>query len=140
MVHIQSGGTYQIVNVKSETTLDLSGGDNKSIIGYGWHNGDNQKWIFENNGSWTIKSAGSGQYLAVEGDPNRDGVPIIAASDPFQWDIWPDEKEPDHYRIFAPGTEKNFDLSDHGNVAPGTIIQLWQKTPGKNQTWEFKDI
>ena len=36
-------GTYMLINDKAGNVLDLSGGDNKSIIGYDWHGGDNQK-------------------------------------------------------------------------------------------------
>ena len=39
-----SGHTYFIINKKSESSaLDLSGADQKSIIGFGFHGGDNQK-------------------------------------------------------------------------------------------------
>jgi hypothetical protein len=38
-----SEGTYFIVNKKAGNALDLSGGDNRSIIGYDLHNGENQK-------------------------------------------------------------------------------------------------
>ena len=44
MAGIQSGGVYKLVNAKAENVVaDLSGGDNESVIGYGWHGGDNQK-------------------------------------------------------------------------------------------------
>jgi len=135
MAQIQSGETYKILNVKGRTIVDLSGGDNKSIIGYDDHGGPNQQWTFENTGSgWTIRSAGSGKYIGIEGDPN-DGTPLIAVDEPVVWDIWPDERDNSHFRIFAPNTTKNFDLSDHGSSTPGTKVQLWDKTPGKGQTW-----
>ena len=38
-----SGKTYFIINKKSNTAFDLSGKDQKSIIGFGFHGGDNQK-------------------------------------------------------------------------------------------------
>ena len=43
MAQVQAGQTYRLVNLKAGNVLDLSGGDNKSIIGYEWHGGDNQK-------------------------------------------------------------------------------------------------
>lgn len=43
MAQVQSGATYRLINAKAGNVLDLSGGDGKSIIGYDWHGGDNQK-------------------------------------------------------------------------------------------------
>lgn len=36
-------GTYKVVNVKGGTALDLSGGDNRSIIGFNVHGQGNQQ-------------------------------------------------------------------------------------------------
>jgi len=56
------------------------------------------QWTFENNGSgWTIKSAGSGKYIGIEGDAD-DGTPLIAVDNPYVWDIWPDERDNSHFR------------------------------------------
>ena len=38
-----SGNTYFITNKQSGTALDLSGDDQRSIIGFDLHRGDNQK-------------------------------------------------------------------------------------------------
>ena len=38
-----TGKTYFIINKKANTAFDLSGKDQKSIIGFGFHGGDNQK-------------------------------------------------------------------------------------------------
>lgn len=43
MSQIVAGGIYKLINAKAGNALDLSGGDNKSIIGYDYHDGDNQK-------------------------------------------------------------------------------------------------
>ncbi|KAI0263606.1 hypothetical protein BC834DRAFT_844475 [Gloeopeniophorella convolvens] len=88
-----SPGQYKLTNAKSETTFDLSGGDNRSIIGYSFHDGENQKWQFEqqSDGQWLIRSAGSGKYIAFDGEA-KDGAPIVAVDEPSQrWDIWPEE-------------------------------------------------
>ncbi|KAH7925979.1 carbohydrate-binding module family 13 protein [Leucogyrophana mollusca] len=138
---IQSGHTYKLINVKGGTALDLSGGDNRSIIGYGFHNGPNQEWLFEQHegGHWTIKSVGSGKYLGLEENP-RDGVSVLAVSNPYRWDIWPDDEDLSVYRIFASGTQFNIDLSDHGNPTPGTEIVVWWKWNGRNQCWRVEPI
>ncbi|EPQ52998.1 ricin B-like lectin [Gloeophyllum trabeum ATCC 11539] len=139
MASIQSGQTYKIVNVMGGTCMDLSGGDNKSIIGFDYHDGGNQKWIVEQQqgGQWTFKSAGSGLYIGIEQQPG-DGVPLVVAPSPFHWDVWPDEQDPSTFRVFVPNTSQNWDLSDHGNSAPGTKVTLWGKWEGKNQTWRFE--
>ena len=36
-------GVYKVVNVKGGTAMDLSGGDNKSIIGFTVHGQGNQQ-------------------------------------------------------------------------------------------------
>jgi len=43
MPQIQSGSTYVLINGKSGTALDLSGSDNKSIVGWTKHGGTNQQ-------------------------------------------------------------------------------------------------
>ncbi|CAL1702567.1 unnamed protein product [Somion occarium] len=136
---IEEGHKYRLVNAKSGTTLDLSGGDNKSLIGYDWHGGENQKWILERQGSgWTFKNAASGLYFSVEGNA-EDGSPVTASENPTQWDIWPDEEDGSVYRIFLPNTRFNIDLADHGNPTPGTLVTLWNKWhPGVNQCWRFE--
>lgn len=81
MAHVQSGGTYKLINAKGGTVLDLSGGDNRSIIGYGFHGGDNQKVrtciqeaalnvdadLFDYSGSWSgrVKATTSGIRAVV---------------------------------------------------------------------------
>ena len=40
---VESGKLYRLVNGKAGNVLDLSGSDNKSLIGYDWHDGQNQK-------------------------------------------------------------------------------------------------
>ena len=43
MESIQSGGIYKFINVKAGNCMDLSGGDGVSVIGFHYHDGDNQK-------------------------------------------------------------------------------------------------
>ncbi|KAF7986861.1 hypothetical protein HWV62_12590 [Athelia sp. TMB] len=137
---LSSGQRYKFTNVKGGTILDLSGGDNRSLIGYEDHGGDNQRWILENgnDNQWFIKNAQSGQYINVDGQP-QNGAALIVGGDQFVWNIWPDERDQSHFRIFDPNTDLNFDLADHGNPTPGTKVQLWDKTPGKGQTWIIEE-
>ncbi|KAI0270586.1 carbohydrate-binding module family 13 protein [Gloeopeniophorella convolvens] len=136
-------GIYVLTNAKSDTTFDLSGGDNRSVIGYSYHGGDNQKWILiqVSDGQWLIRNVGDGKSLAFEGDA-RDGAPVVASEDGIAWDIWPDEAgNPDEFRICVHDTRFCVDLSDHGNPTPGTPVTLWWSYPeGRNQVWRFSRI
>lgn len=69
------------------------------VIGYHYHNGDNQHWTFNWTGhSWTIRSVSSGQYLGVESANYSDGDKIVTVPSPFDWDIWHDEVNPNAFR------------------------------------------
>ncbi|KDQ49766.1 carbohydrate-binding module family 13 protein [Jaapia argillacea MUCL 33604] len=137
MVVIASGGTYEIVNVLGGTSLDLSGGDGRSIIGYPYHSGANQQWVVQSyNAGWTFRSVSSGLYIGIDGTPG-DGTPLIVTTTPTEWDIWHDEIDSTKYRVFLPNTPLNWDLAEHGNPTPGTLVTLWSKWAGTNQTWDF---
>jgi len=135
-------GTYTIKNVKGGTALDLSGGDNRSIIGFSFHGQGNQQWEVserDGNNEVTIKSVATGKYLSIDQQPSN-GIPVIASDNAQKWRIANDEHNGNAFRVYYPGTEFNFDLQDHGNSTPGTLIQLWEKTPGKGQTWYFESV
>ncbi|KAL4066332.1 carbohydrate-binding module family 13 protein [Scleroderma yunnanense] len=122
MACIQSGGIYALINDKGGTCLDLSGGDNRSIIGYPFHNGPNQAWIFHRQGDkFVIKSAGTGSYLGIEGQP-RDGASVVAVGWEYAWEIQDEPGVHGSIRLFAPGTPFNIDLTNYGDSTPGTPI------------------
>lgn len=160
-------GTYYLVNVKhardsvksmddSNVTvnevisnigqqvaaMDLSDGDKQSIIAFGWHGGDNQKWQFEEagDGNYYIKNVGFGKYLTFPDEPN-DGKQVIATDGPRPWEVrvgregQNQEDSRDSIRIFVPGTSQNLDLTNHGDITPGNPVQLWEQTPGQGQAW-----
>ncbi|KAG6844367.1 hypothetical protein H0H87_007443 [Tephrocybe sp. NHM501043] len=137
---VQSGNVYTITNAKSGTVIDLSGEDNRSIIGFPGYGTPNQQWKLEwTNIGWTFQSVGSGQYLGIDGS-NTDGTRLVAVSNPFGWHIWHDEVDPSTYRIFVPNTEFNIDLYARGSSVPGTPITLWYKWAGIHQTWKFARV
>ncbi|KAF8547509.1 carbohydrate-binding module family 13 protein [Imleria badia] len=143
MASIQANSTYSLTNTKGGTCIDLSGGDNVSIIGYGYHQGPNQGWTFENAGqnqTFYIKSAGSGQYLSTAGEPN-DGQRVVAGGSPYAWRV-DDEQGVESGVRLSPASNTNFsvDLSDHGNSTPGTPVQLWGRWAGENQVWKLQKV
>ncbi|QRW26733.1 hypothetical protein RhiXN_01328 [Rhizoctonia solani] len=135
-------GTYYLVNVKTArhedlnslsqespvAALDLSGGDQRTILAFPLHRGDNQK-------KRRVR-----QVYHFPDDAN-DGKQVIATDGPREWEVrvghegvnQKDERE--SIRIFHPGTDKNIDLKDHGDTTAGNIIQLWSQTPGQGQAW-----
>ncbi|KAF9467503.1 ricin B-like lectin [Collybia nuda] len=135
---VQSGQTYIITNAKSGTVVDLSGEDNKSIIGFPKHGGTNQRWTLNWTGkSWTFRSVSSEMYLGLNGSPS-DGTKLVAVTTPVEWHIWHDEVDPSTYRIFVPFTTFNMDLYAQGSAAPGTPITTWYTWKGIHQTWRFE--
>ncbi|THH06417.1 hypothetical protein EW145_g4110 [Phellinidium pouzarii] len=133
-------GMYKLINVLGNVALDLSGGDGKSIIAFTTHGQGNQQWIIsspDQQGNQTIKGASSGKYLAIEGLP-QNSERLVASQDPVLWAVRRDGGDRSVWRVYWPGTGFNFDLSDRGNSTPGTPIQLWEATEGKNQMWKFE--
>ncbi|KAI9566642.1 carbohydrate-binding module family 13 protein [Boletus coccyginus] len=142
MACIQSGHKYALINVKGGTALDLSGGDNRSIIGFPYHGGPNQEWYFEKAGEdhvFYIKSAESSQpkYLTSAGGLH-DGQKVVVDDAPFPWCV---EDVGDRVIRISPESNRNFcvDLSDYGNAKPGTPVELWGRWDGDNQKWRLKN-
>ncbi|KAI0263599.1 ricin B lectin domain-containing protein [Gloeopeniophorella convolvens] len=137
------GALYVLINVKSNIALDLSASNDHSVVGYDFHDGDNQKWTLMpgSNGLWIIRNSATGKLLAFEGNEPRDGAPLVSVEETgLLWDISPaGSSNPQQYRIQC-GQNTSFcvDFSDHGNTAPGTPVTLWRSYPDStNQMWNF---
>ncbi|KAL5480561.1 hypothetical protein ACEPAI_1831 [Sanghuangporus weigelae] len=132
-------GVYVMRNLRSDSVIDLSGGDNKSIIGFPRHGFENQQWEFGILGDgWYIRSAHSRAYLNIEKGLG-DGFPVIANNYPAAWVV---ENEPGEghnvFRISWPNTPYSFDL-DNGDPTPGTKVNLWSKISGsRHQLWQLQ--
>ncbi|KAF8269117.1 hypothetical protein EI94DRAFT_1038863 [Lactarius quietus] len=85
---IKSGQRYKITNEQAKLVVDLSGGDGKSIIGWTFHDGENQQWITEKqyDGKWTIRSVGPQKYIAFVNTP-ENGTALVGLDEPQLWDI-----------------------------------------------------
>ncbi|KIP01385.1 carbohydrate-binding module family 13 protein [Phlebiopsis gigantea 11061_1 CR5-6] len=141
MAQIQSGGVYALLNAKAGNCVDLSGGDGRSIIGYEYHGGDNQKWRFQKlsqGPGWVIQNVGTGKYLSIT-EGAGDGVLVVGSNDPTQWDVCRDEEDSSVHRLFVLNTPFNLDLSDNGNPTPGTPVSVWGKWSGRNQCWRLQE-
>ena len=60
-------GTYKIHNFRSKTAMDLNGVDNKSLIGYPPHDGENQRVRYFPLQQTIAEDAFSGLYQSSEG-------------------------------------------------------------------------
>ncbi|KAG6907730.1 hypothetical protein DXG01_007588 [Tephrocybe rancida] len=135
---VEAGNRYVLVNVKSETALDLSGTDGSSILG--WNQHDRIQWElkhYEGTNQWTFRNVGSGKFLGLAEQHLRDDVPLRAVEHPVPWDISRDDRDQSVYRIFVPGTPFNVDLTNNGDSNNGTLVAIWGKWEGVNQTWRF---
>ncbi|KAI4527729.1 hypothetical protein K525DRAFT_231673 [Schizophyllum commune Loenen D] len=138
---ITSGQSYKITNSKGGTVVDLSAGDNTSIIGWPYHEGSNQQWTLDWAGDgWNFRSLSTGKYISLGGADAANGARLVAETDPFTWHIWTDEEVEGAYRIFVPDTHQNFDLYNHGDSTPGTPITTWYTWDGEHQTWQFDEV
>lgn len=86
-------GTYSLVNARTNTAADLSGGDYKSIIGYSLHGGENQQWEFLPSGNGyaircirTPHHIGQPIYMAVEGEVKEKAL-VVAITQRTEWTV-----------------------------------------------------
>jgi hypothetical protein len=83
-----NGGSNQKVSLPGIKSI-LMETDDRSFL----------QWILNWTGdSWTFRNQYSGGYLGINSSSPADGVPLIAQSSPFNWDIWPDAINPNAYR------------------------------------------
>jgi len=72
------------------------------VIGYPWHSGDNQRWVFTWVGAaWTIRSVASGLYIGISTPTTEaatNGTLLVATEVPFNWHIWHDENDEESFR------------------------------------------
>ncbi|PPQ90356.1 hypothetical protein CVT25_007758 [Psilocybe cyanescens] len=136
--NIQNGTRYILVNKKGKTVVDLSGTDSRSVIGWDRHGGTNQQWeAIQTHGGWHLKNAGTGKYLSLGARPENGGS-VVGSDEPFIWELVEDSEDQNGIRVKVPNTNKDLDLSDHGNPTAGNPIAIWGSWKGENQVWYFE--
>ncbi|OSC96458.1 carbohydrate-binding module family 13 protein [Trametes coccinea BRFM310] len=133
-------GTYVLLNARSGTAVDMSGADNKTLIGYPMHGGPNQQWEFLPSGHGYIircvrrSKDGHPLYLTTDGGVHEHAA-IVASPYPVSWNV---EQTEEGIRISWPNTDLVFDLADWGSKTPGTKIELMHLKPGEPcQLWHY---
>jgi len=121
-------GTYYIANNQNpDMVLDLAGYDLTTILAYGTHGGDNQKWEFAKLGAgYSIQSKHNGSFITLKSDLAENGG-LVATPYPVSWDLEADPYEAGLWRIRWPRSSYVFNQPDE----KGHIIQL-------NNTHPFK--
>jgi len=114
-------GIYSIISLSTGSVVDLHGGDNRSIIGFSSHPGDNQKWEFIPLGAgYMIRCIRFGLYLAPTALCN--GGAVIATEYPVSWKVEVDQNR-GLVQICWPNSPLRLDIRE-GSATPGTPIQL----------------
>ncbi|KAM5545838.1 hypothetical protein V8D89_000876 [Ganoderma adspersum] len=130
-------GTYALINARSNTAADLSGGDYKTILGYSLHGGDNQQWEFTPMGTGyaircvrTPHHIGKPVYMSIEGE-TRERTLVVATTQRTEWMV---EQTNEGLRISWPNSNLVVELGD-GVSGPqlmlqtlvlGDVRQLWR--------------
>ncbi|KAI0824431.1 hypothetical protein BC628DRAFT_1379556 [Trametes gibbosa] len=134
-----SGGTYILLNAKGGTALDMT--SSLKVEGHHLHSKSNQRWRFINTGDgWAIQNCqlskdGQSVYLSANGGPLKEGKPLVGSTISMSWYVYLVDGA---LRITWPRTDYVMDLSDWGNSAPGTHVQLMRlKKEQPCQLWYF---
>lgn len=110
-------GIYKIENVSiRDCVLDLSGVDNKTIIGFSAHGWENQQWEISPLGAgYSIKSVHTGNYVTIESGL-ANGTTVVANPYPVSWVFDPSDcgKE-DVWKIGWPNNALLFDMDMSGS-------------------------
>ncbi|KAI0049122.1 carbohydrate-binding module family 13 protein [Auriscalpium vulgare] len=83
-------GVYTLTDVRWGMSLDLSGADDRSLIGFGMHGWENQQWEFSRLGAgYMIRSMHSQAFATLDGFNMQSGgvASIAAGSFPVCWDL-----------------------------------------------------
>ncbi|KAI0354430.1 hypothetical protein OH77DRAFT_1426006 [Trametes cingulata] len=133
-------GTYVLLNARGGTAVDMSGADNKTLIGWPMHGGPNQQWEFIPSGHGYVircvrrSKEGHPLYLTTEAGVGEH-IAIVASTYPVSWNV---EQTEDGIKISWPNTDLVFTLADSGSKNPGTKIQLMRlKSGDPSQLWHY---
>ncbi|KAI0338728.1 hypothetical protein BDW22DRAFT_1362432 [Trametopsis cervina] len=132
-------GVYSLINVKSNSAMDLSAADDQSLIGFPPHTGRNQQWKFEPLGEgYTIRSISSGRYLTVADSVVNEGA-LVASHFPVSWKVSVvSEGEEVRIRVLWPNGRHAISLADSGSDKAGTKVQLATAQPERDwQLWRL---
>ncbi|KAF8148742.1 ricin B lectin domain-containing protein [Mycena galopus ATCC 62051] len=147
-------GVYTITNMRSQTHVDLAGGNpaNGTVV-QGWSPLPqdnpylpNQLWKVQYTNklgvdSYTISNVGSGRYLEIKDGNGMNGAPVTCSAattkeETQEWELIKTDSK-GYYNIRNVMSQTCLDM-DSGLSANGTRIQGWSGQLGnQNQLWAF---
>lgn len=128
---------YEIKSHLWASTVDLSGGDHKSVIAWNYHGHANQQWEFLPLGKgWSIKSLSNNLYLTVEKELGS-GVPIIASEYPVSWTVEVDSSNVGLVRILWPNSETVWEMQDGRRGTPVKLSNRHPQDSHDRKLWEL---
>ncbi|OCB90237.1 hypothetical protein A7U60_g2525 [Sanghuangporus baumii] len=121
----------------SMLTLD---GDKKSVVGFSWYRGKDQKWELGKLGDhgWFIRSLYSSNkhYMTIDRGLGNDSS-IVTNEFPTAWDIKCEPREGnDVILIHWPNSVFTVDLHT-GSKNDGTKVHIWSRHGGRQQFWRI---
>ncbi|KAI0072616.1 hypothetical protein K474DRAFT_1667604 [Panus rudis PR-1116 ss-1] len=117
---------FTLTNVRSGSTLDVSGADGKTLIGYPFHGGQNQQWQVDQLGpGCLIRGVAHGTYLTFE-DDRIECCQLVMSEFPVTWKLESvrTEGSDSYIRIQWPNGKFAAHLADDGSGTPGAKVQL----------------
>jgi len=136
-------GVYRIVNVNSNTCLDLDNGSSENgIVVQGWTPTPDewdQYWVIKKatSGNYRFYNRQSRTYLDMRLGSANNGTQVqcwsYSETDNQLWQIVPGTSG---YRLKNVGSNTYIDL-DNGSKSNGTKVQGWEYAETNNQVWAF---
>jgi len=136
-------GVYRIVNITSNTSLDLENGSSENgIIVQGWASAPgewDQYWVVKktSSGSYRFYNRKSGTYLDMRYGLSENGTQVQCWSySETDSQLWQFVAANNGYRLKNVGSNTYIDLSN-GSSTNGTKVQGWEYADSSNQIWAF---
>jgi len=136
-------GVYRIVNVSSNTSLDLENGSSENgTVVQGWTSTPGewaQYWVIEKapSGKYRFYNRQSRTYLDMRYGSGENGTQVqcwsYSETDNQVWQIVPATSG---YRLKNVGSNTYMDLNN-GSQTNGTKVQGWDYSETNNQVWAF---
>ncbi|KAG8950033.1 hypothetical protein FRC04_008113 [Tulasnella sp. 424] len=132
-------GTYRVLNVFTNTALDLAGGsanDGTAVVAWSAGTGNNQEWTLESGSNgYRFKNGASGTYLSYAN--LNQGELLVGKGGPVQPVEWTVTQADQGFQIHpAQNPQLVIDLAE-GKKDDGAKICLWDNNNNANQKWNF---
>ncbi|KAK0455729.1 uncharacterized protein EV420DRAFT_557752 [Desarmillaria tabescens] len=123
-------------------TVELSGQDSKTVIGYPCHEGRNQQWEFATLGAeYSIRNVSNGSYLSID---FKNGLQelrpqVVALSYPVIWYVKLYEADDGVYRILS-NSEYGFSMDIQADGLAPVFISKQQASADISQLWTLRRL